>query len=78
MKITDLKFDPQNANKGTDRGRKALAASLSEFGAGRSILVDKHGSVIAGNTISGHRSAVADGSMLPVPGSRLGRHFQQT
>jgi DNA modification methylase len=49
MKITDLKFDPQNANKGTDRGRKALAASLSEFGAGRSILVDKHGSVIAGN-----------------------------
>ena len=23
-------------------------------------------------------TALADGSMLPVPGSRLGRHFQQT
>lgn len=49
MKITALKFDPRNANKGTDRGRKALAASLEQFGAGRSILVDKNGTVIAGN-----------------------------
>ena len=49
MKIGELKFDPRNANKGTDRGRKALASSLKQFGAGRSILVDKHGMVIAGN-----------------------------
>ena len=32
MKITDLKFDPKNANLGTERGRKALAASLKQFG----------------------------------------------
>ena len=49
MKIGDLKFDPRNANKGTDRGRKALASSLKQFGAGRSILIDKNGTVIAGN-----------------------------
>lgn len=49
MKITALKFDPRNANKGTDRGRKALASSLKDFGSGRSILVDKNGVVIAGN-----------------------------
>jgi hypothetical protein len=49
MKIAALKFDPRNANKGTDRGRKALALSLKQFGAGRSILIDKNGAVIAGN-----------------------------
>jgi ParB-like chromosome segregation protein Spo0J len=49
MKIGSLKFDPRNANRGTERGRKALASSLEQFGAGRSILVDKNGVVIAGN-----------------------------
>lgn len=49
MKISNLKFDPKNANLGTERGRKALADSLKQFGAGRSILVDKNGKVIAGN-----------------------------
>jgi len=49
MNINDLKFDRHNANLGTDRGRAALAASLKQYGAGRSILVDKKGRVIAGN-----------------------------
>jgi DNA modification methylase len=49
VKIKELKFDPRNANKGTERGRKALASSLRQFGAGRSILIDKNGMVIAGN-----------------------------
>jgi DNA modification methylase len=44
-----LKLDPHNANRGTDRGRRAVAASLEECGAGRSILVDRDGTVIAGN-----------------------------
>lgn len=44
-----LKPDPHNANKGTDRGRKAVVASIEECGAGRSILVDRDGTVIAGN-----------------------------
>src|SRR5208337_4782639 len=47
--ISDLKPDPKNANKGTDRGRKLLAESLEKYGAGRSILCDKEGRVIAGN-----------------------------
>jgi hypothetical protein len=49
VKISTLKFDDKNANRGTARGRKALANSLKSFGAGRSILVDKKGRVIAGN-----------------------------
>ena len=45
----DLTPDPQNANLGTARGREALARSLTDFGAGRAVLIDRHGVVIAGN-----------------------------
>lgn len=41
--------DKRNANRGTERGRHMLETSLRELGAGRSILLDKHGNVIAGN-----------------------------
>lgn len=47
--IEDLVLDPRNANRGTERGAAMLESSLREFGAGRSILVDKNGVVIAGN-----------------------------
>lgn len=49
MTTPALKLDPHNANRGTDRGRRAVADSLAECGAGRSILVDRDGTVIAGN-----------------------------
>jgi len=49
MKLKDLVPDPHNANRGTERGRAMLEDSLKQYGAGRSILVDKHGRVIAGN-----------------------------
>ena len=45
----DLGAAPANANKGTDKGRAVVAQSLLECGAGRSILADKDGTVIAGN-----------------------------
>jgi hypothetical protein len=47
--IEDLTPDPRNANKGTERGAVQLENSLRDYGAGRSILVDRHGVVIAGN-----------------------------
>lgn len=47
--IDDLTPDPLNANRGTARGQEALAASLQTYGAGRSILADRRGRVIAGN-----------------------------
>jgi len=52
-KLSDLQPDSRNANKGTVRGLKALTDSLQKYGAGRSILVDKHGRVIAGNKTLG-------------------------
>lgn len=48
-KLTDLKPDQRNANKGSERGAYMLEHSLREYGAGRSVLVDKHGNIIAGN-----------------------------
>src|SRR5580700_7116466 len=58
MKASELKQDNRNANAGTKRGRKMVADSLKEFGAGRSILVDKDDRIIAGN-----KSAQAAGDM---------------
>ena len=48
-KLRDLTPDASNANKGTERGRYALETSLRKYGAGRSILIDRQGRIIAGN-----------------------------
>ena len=47
--LADLERDVKNANRGTPRGGTLLAGSLREYGAGRSILVDRDGRIIAGN-----------------------------
>ncbi len=47
--ISELQQDKNNANRGTERGQAALKKSLAKYGTGRSILVDKHGRIIAGN-----------------------------
>ena len=49
QKLSDLTPDDANLNDGTERGRYMLSKSLEMNGAGRSILVDKEGKVIAGN-----------------------------
>lgn len=47
--LADLTPDSMNPNSGTDRGRQLVDWSLTELGAGRSILIDRSGNVIAGN-----------------------------
>ena len=49
LKIQDLEFDDKNFNKGTEYGKSLMEKSLSKFGAGRSILIDKNNRIIAGN-----------------------------
>lgn len=49
--IKDLKFDDKNFNKHTEYGMSLLEKSLQEFGAGRSVLIDKNNRIIAGNGI---------------------------
>jgi hypothetical protein len=47
--VKTYKKDTHNANLGTKRGQDLLKFSLERLGAGRSILVDQAGNVIAGN-----------------------------
>jgi len=49
MKLKDLTPDTRNANKGTPQGQQMIEDSLRNYGAGRSILVDKNLRIIAGN-----------------------------
>lgn len=47
--IEDLEHDPRNANKGVERGRAILGASVQETKLHRGVAVDKHGVLVAGN-----------------------------
>jgi hypothetical protein len=48
-KVTDYQPNPNNHNVGSERGSGMLEQSFRDYGAGRSLLVDKHGVIIAGN-----------------------------
>lgn len=66
-KLTDVAPDPANANRGTERGAAALERSLRELGAGRSILLDKHGVAIAGNKTLQKAAELGFDELLIVP-----------
>lgn len=73
MRITDLNPDPHNARKRTKRGSQTIAHSLREFGAGRSIVIDKHGTVIAGNGVleSAEAAGITELQVIKSDGSKL-------
>lgn len=49
IKISDLKEDSLNFNKGTSEGSILMERSMRRHKAGRSILIDKNGVIVAGN-----------------------------
>lgn len=49
--IKDLKFDQHNFNAHTPEGMEMLDKSISDFGFGRSVVVDKNDNLIAGNGV---------------------------
>jgi len=67
MKISDLTPDKRNANKGTQRGAYMLEESLRKYGAGRSILIDKNGNVIAGNKTLEQAGQIGLEDVLVIP-----------
>ena len=73
MKISDLQLDTRNANKGSTRGNEAVAHSLKEFGAGRSILIDKAGRIIAGNKTAANAASagIEDVIVVQTDGSQI-------
>lgn len=72
-KLADLHPDERNANRGTERGAQMIGESLRKFGAGRSILLDKHGRIIAGNKTAENATAagLADVIVIQTDGTRL-------
>lgn len=57
--INALVQDDHNFNKGTEAGRELMEKSFKELGAGRSVLIDKDGRIIAGN--KSQKAAIAAG-----------------
>jgi ParB-like chromosome segregation protein Spo0J len=49
--IDALTADPANPRRRTARGRELLVRSLKDHGAARSIVVDEHGGILAGNGV---------------------------
>lgn len=73
MKLSELKPDSRNANKGTKRGRALVAKSLEQFGAGRSVLIDRDGNLIAGNKTAEQAAAagITDVVVVQTDGTQL-------
>lgn len=49
--MTNIKFDKRNYRKHNDKNKDLINKSLKECGAGRSIVIDNEGEIIAGNGI---------------------------
>lgn len=49
MKLSDLKVDDNNYNKGTQKGDKLLEKSITKFGFRQPAVIDKDGNIVAGN-----------------------------
>ena len=73
LKISDLQPDKKNARKRTARGHAAIEHSLRELGAGRSIVIDKNGAIIAGNGVieSAEKAGITEIQVIPSDGSKL-------
>ena len=57
--IEELAQDTHNFNRGNEQGQQLMERSFKELGAGRSILLDKNGNIIAGN--KSQKAAIAAG-----------------
>ena len=73
MHISDLQSDKRNARKRTPRGRKAIETSLRDLGAGRSIVIDRQGRIIAGHgTVeAAAKLGIADVWVIKSDGTKL-------
>lgn len=51
--FAEILQDEHNANRGTKRGGEVIRKSIKDYGAGRSVLLDKNNRLIAGNKTLG-------------------------
>jgi len=71
--LRDLTPDTRNANLGTPRGQHLIEESLRQYGAGRSILIDKNGVIMAGNKTAENFGAIGldDVIVVQTDGTKL-------
>lgn len=65
--LKDLTSDDHNANRGTERGKGMIQSSLRAYGAGRSVLCDRNGKLIAGNKTVENAAEVGLRELIVVP-----------
>jgi DNA modification methylase len=72
-KLSELKQDSKNANRGTASGSAMIEESLRSYGAGRSVLVDRNGNLIAGNKTAenARKVGIEDVIIVPTDGKTL-------
>ena len=70
--MSDVKLNPNNVNKGTERGAYMLRTSLEQVGARRSAVADKDGVIVAGNqTVKAAREAGIPLKVVPATPDEL-------
>lgn len=72
-KLKDYIHDDRNLNKGTEFGKSLIERSFEKFGAGRSILVDRSGKIIAGNKSieAAIKSGIVESIVVPTDGKKI-------
>lgn len=77
--IGEFRQDPNNARKHTPRNVGMIERSLQESGAGRSLVADKHGVILAGNaTIEAAAAAgIEDAVIVRTSGDKLVIHVRE-
>ena len=72
-KISELIPDDKNFNLGNEFGNSLIEKSFRKFGAGRSILLDKHNRIIAGNKSIENAAAIGieDVQIVESDGKRI-------
>src|ERR1035437_9682991 len=66
VKLSTLIPDMRNANLGTPRGSQMIEDSLRQYGAGRSILIDKRGNIVGGNKTVENAAAIGMDDVIGV------------
>ena len=67
VSLAELRPDPKNARRRTERSATQIENSLSEFGAARSIVIDEAGMVLAGNGTLEAAASIGIERVLVVP-----------
>tara|TARA_X000000950_G_scaffold251237_1_gene312459 strand:+ start:2121 stop:2735 length:615 start_codon:yes stop_codon:yes gene_type:complete len=72
-KLSDLKQDEKNLNLGSERGQAMIENSFSKFGAGRSLVLDKNGTILCGNHSAEAAASIGmeDVVIVPTDGKQL-------